>query len=274
MIARKQREETDLGQALKSCPTCGAGDPLEAAACSSCGQPYGSGAPVQRKSSNLPMILLVVGAGVVGLIFLGSIIAAIVIPGMLAASRSSNERVALYRLKTLATAQEDFRANDRDGNQVNDYWVGDVSGLWRIVPLGADLAEPPEAKLELAIRLIEIPVAQADARPLDLATYIKAPWSGASPAPSGGYYYAALAKYEEGGVLRDFGTDTDGKTWYGPVHNLDRYAFVAYPAVPKSGGRFTYLITEAGVIWKKDTGGVPPPACPGHPAQAGWLKVD
>ncbi|HVR83252.1 MAG TPA: type II secretion system protein, partial [Planctomycetota bacterium] len=59
-----------------------------------------------------------------------AIIAAIAIPGLLSSQRASNERNASTSLKTLTSAEADFRANDRDWNHVNDFWTGDVKGLY------------------------------------------------------------------------------------------------------------------------------------------------
>src|SRR5499426_4212981 len=62
-----------------------------------------------------------------------AVIAAIAIPGLLAAQRSSNERNASTSLKTVTTAESDFRSNDRDGNRVNDFWTADVWALYGLV---------------------------------------------------------------------------------------------------------------------------------------------
>ena len=43
--------------------------------------------------------------------------------------RSSNIQSAGNRLRSLASAQADFRGNDRDGNGIQDFWTGDVAGL-------------------------------------------------------------------------------------------------------------------------------------------------
>src|SRR6185369_10849461 len=69
------------------------------------------------------------------------------------AQSMANERNGAVTLKTLASAEADFRANDRDGNKANDFWVADVSGLWRVIVKDGPL------------RLIEMGVALADARP-------------------------------------------------------------------------------------------------------------
>src|SRR5215470_5957140 len=90
-----------------------------------------------------------------------AIIAAIAIPGLLSSQRASNERNASTTLKTLTSAEADFRANDRDWNHVNDFWTADVKGLYTMTSAGArgaagDAADPP-------IRLIELIAAAADA---------------------------------------------------------------------------------------------------------------
>src|SRR6187455_327077 len=59
-----------------------------------------------------------------------AIIAAIAIPGLLSSQRASNERNASTSLKTLSSAEADFRSNDRDWNHVNDFWTANVAGLY------------------------------------------------------------------------------------------------------------------------------------------------
>src|SRR5207245_7727863 len=48
-----------------------------------------------------------------------AIIAAIAIPGLLSSQRASNERSASTSLKTLTTAEADFKANNREWNNVH-----------------------------------------------------------------------------------------------------------------------------------------------------------
>ena len=55
-------------------------------------------------------------------------------------------------LRTMSTAEADYRSNDRDWNHVNDFWTGDVSGLYHVKPA-------PEGNPE--IRLIEESVANS-----------------------------------------------------------------------------------------------------------------
>ncbi len=64
------------------------------------------------------------------------------------------ERSPSTSLKSLTSEQADFRANDRDGDGVTQFWRADIAGLYALAPGGAP-----------AIRLIELSVAAADDRP-------------------------------------------------------------------------------------------------------------
>src|SRR5213595_925662 len=90
-----------------------------------------------------------------------AIIAAIAIPGLLSSQRASNERNASTTLKTLTSAEADFRANDRDGNKVADFWTGDVKGLYTMT--SAAVIGNTNSTTDPAIKLIELSVASADA---------------------------------------------------------------------------------------------------------------
>ncbi len=193
---------------------------------------------------------------------------------MLAARIPANESAAVACLRNLCTAQADFRANDRDNNRVNDFWAGDVAGLCNLVPVTSDQKLPAkeDSKRENTIRLIEDDLADADAAP------IKLPASGRAgpekPQPKSGYLFVALKKYETADGPKDYGSDTDGEeSPYGAVHNLDQFAFAAYPAEPGKSGKLTFLVTQDALIWKKDTGGKAPETCPADPVKAGWEKA-
>lgn len=183
-------------------------------------------------------------------------------PEMKKAQRSANELNASNSLRTLATAQADFRANDRDGNLVNDFWVGDVSGLHRIVAGGGE------------IKLIEDQTALADAAPA-LPTHMEGKCGkdkqevllaklGPS-VPRAGYHFAAVPSY----------VDEKGKTEKyddGSMRHLTRFAFCAYPAEHGKTGEMTFLLTEENLIWKKDTKGEAVKVVPADPAKEGWAK--
>src|SRR5688572_3806154 len=65
-----------------------------------------------------------------------AMVVALALPGLMSSQRASNESGASASLKTLASAQADFRQNDRDGNKVQDFWTADVAGLYGVVPAG------------------------------------------------------------------------------------------------------------------------------------------
>src|SRR5881394_4123001 len=94
-----------------------------------------------------------------------AIIAAIAIPGLLAAQRAANERSASTSLKTLSSAEADFRANDRDWNHVNDFWTANVAGLYTMTS-SAVTGATANSTTDPSIKLIELSVASADTDPL------------------------------------------------------------------------------------------------------------
>jgi len=181
-----------------------------------------------------------------------AVIAAIAIPGLLAAQRSSNERNASASLKTVTSAQADFRANDRDGNRVNDFWTLDVYALYGLTPITGALAAPPadNAAATDMIKLIEPSVAGADGLTSD-ASYGNIPIATAIVTGSvkAGYVFRALHQEVTGGVATTLLNDTDGATFYGAVHDPDRYGFIAFP-LSMNSGKLCYVVNEDNTIWR------------------------
>ena len=146
----------------------------------------------------------------------------------------SAERNAAASLKTITVAQVDFRSNDRDNNQINDFWRGDIAGLYGFCP--RDSTE--------MVKLLEISVAGADAQPLDKSTNPPTPgkMTGlayyATHAPKAGYWFRAIRHADEKDKL-----DTES-----------RFAAVAYPADYPKSGRWTYVVDESNTIYKRDLG--------------------
>jgi uncharacterized coiled-coil protein SlyX len=168
--------------------------------------------------------------------------------GMVAA----NERNAAATIKTIAAAEADFRANDRDVNHVNDFWVGDVSGLYRYRVAGQEL------------KLIEQVLAAADASPLKLPEL--SPLQNEKPIPKAGYLYTVLAKgVEDGNAVRYHSG--------GFRHNY-MFGFAAFPAAYPASGRSTFIINEHNHVWKKDLGGKFPEVFPADPGKDGWEILD
>lgn len=155
------------------------------------------------------------------------------IPGFQAGLRASNEREASTMLKTFTSAEADFRANDRDLNQVADFWTGDVSGLYYVKPAGGGRE----------VRLIDADAANADARPI-------------FPLPPGagtrkGYRFQALDQDDSvDGDKAVYRVDTDksGRK----VHNLGMFGFIAFTEGGVKG-TYKFIVNENNTIfrWRK-----------------------
>lgn len=186
-------------------------------------------------------------------------IAAIAIPGLVSAQRSANERNASASLKTLATANHDFRANDRDGNRVLDFWTGDVAGLCLIVPQVGGAPPPPPLTYSSAIRLIELSVAGADGEfggGIRYAAGMHVPIAVALAGTfqrKAGYWYVRLVNEVAAGGPVPFMNDTDGvaNANWGACHSNDRFGFMAVPG-NLSAGRVVFLMGNDSVIYKSN----------------------
>ncbi|MBI3855784.1 MAG: DUF2950 family protein [Planctomycetes bacterium] len=134
---------------------------------------------------------------------------------------AENERHAASMLKTLSSAEADYRANERDGNGINDFWTADVAGLFRY-------------------RLIDKAVADADAQPLHPLV--------PKPVASHGYSFVALLVDEGEAPPEELRQDTDKKS--GKVHHLRKFAFCAYPVEYGVTGRGSYIINRNNTIFR------------------------
>jgi len=181
-----------------------------------------------------------------------AILAAIAIPGLLAAQRASNERSASASLKTLATAQADMRGHDRDGNLVNDYWTGDIWALYGMVPItaGNTTFSPDTTDASTVLKLIEPSVAGADGASQSTlygnVTFASTVVIGSAKA---GYIYRAFASEDTGSGAVTLANDTDGPDFYDSVHDRNRYAFMAFPE-SLNAGKMLYIINADNTIWR------------------------
>jgi hypothetical protein len=164
------------------------------------------------------------------------------VPAWRQRNRAENERAAATALKMLTSAEANFRASDLDGNKINDFWTGDVAGLYFLSPAGLPLA------------LIPQDIAEADGKPLRPVVR--------EPKPYHGYFFVALdldESLQSPGVYRE---DTDGVS--GKVHNRSRFGFCAYPADPGYSGRCAIIVNENNsLFWYSEWSGPPPTAWPG-----------
>jgi type IV pilus assembly protein PilA len=200
-----------------------------------------------------------------------AVIAAIAIPGLLASQRASNERNASASLKTLVTAESDFRANDREGNHVNDFWTANVAGLYTLtnaaIPGGA-LNSPTDP----SIKLIELAVASADGDPATPSA------GGENPALSNfavssakaGYWYQAMIADNALGSTPEasYQTDTNGIPNMGSVHNPWKFGFVCYPD-SQSSGKYVFIVNEGNTIFRSATTGAVRPSSSSPPGLLG-----
>jgi len=167
-----------------------------------------------------------------------------VMPNLLTSSRGLPQP-GWTSLKSLACAQADFRANDRDWNHVNDFWAGDVKGLYTMTSAAVKGAGEDQT-LDPSIKLIEQAVAAADADPIWIsAGGENAPLSRfAVPSAKAGYWYAAM-RADGDAVYRQ---DTGGDPPMGRCHNLQRFGYVAFPARAEDA-RYVCIINESNVIY-------------------------
>jgi hypothetical protein len=173
-------------------------------------------------------------------------------PGISCGGRPSNERNAMTSLRTLASAEADFRLNDRDGNHVNDFWTANVSGLYTMTSAEVRGAEA-NSTTDPAIKLIELSVALAD---ID-GSFIPAggenvPVSsfGTSSCKAGHWFAALTADLSIGkGPEGLYGQDTKGTPSMGRVHHETRFGFVALPDSPSSG-KYAWLVNENNTIFR------------------------
>ncbi len=180
-------------------------------------------------------------------------IASVSIAPLLAGGRLANERSAVASLKTITTAQADFRSNDRDGNRVMDFWTADVFGLYGMIGVtGAAITFPDDsADGANCIKLLEPSVAAADGR-TDQALYGNVEFASSIIRGSvkRGYVFRALHNEVTGGVATTLLNDTDGaRQFYGACHDCDRFGFIAFPTSLVSG-RSVFVVNEDNTIWK------------------------
>ena len=189
-----------------------------------------------------------------------AIVAALALPGLLSSQRAANERSSMASLKMALLAEADFKSNDRDGNNLNDYWTGDLAGLYCMTSANVSgSGDPP-------IKLLELAVATSDSAPLAAGAaggeYAHISTYGAI-SPKAGYWMGVMDI--EGQTGADYQIDTGGQIAMGAVHNLSLFAFITYPDAMGSSGKIVSIINQGGTVYRrmpsfdiKPSGAVPP----------------
>jgi hypothetical protein len=177
---------------------------------------------------------------------------------------TANERMARWSLRTLVTAQSDFRSNDRDGNGIPDFWTQDVAGLSGLKPgtFKGAAAEPATVENEM-LKLIEPALAKADATE---SRWDYPVFALKAPEPKTGYLFAALKHFESDGKAEPYNP--------GNGRHPDRYGFVAYPSEYGGSDRLTFIVSEENVAWCQDLMGEEVDTFPEKPEAEGWRKLD
>ncbi len=180
------------------------------------------------------------------ILFIG---AALVLPALFSSGRASNDQRPWAILKCLSCAEADFRTNDRDWNHVNDYWTGDVKGLYTMTSCAVrgatgDSSDPP-------IKLISLQFAASDAD----ETLIDAGGENFDllkvtvPSPYRGYWHAALLHDRSDPKDPEYKQDTGGSPDMGKCHHRSKFGFVSFPD-STSAGPFVIIINERDSIYR------------------------
>jgi hypothetical protein len=189
---------------------------------------------------------------IIGVVVL-PIVGFVLFPNLLVTSHhTSSERNPSTCLKTLSSAEADFRANDRDWNHVNDFWTANVSGLYTLTSAAVRGAEP-NSTTDPSIKLIELSVASADAD----GTFVSAGGenipltSFAVESAKAGYWFAAMRSdlSVETGPEAKYMQDTSGDPRMGRVHHLSKFAFVSFPD-SLSAGKYVFIVNENNTIFR------------------------
>ncbi|HOX08275.1 MAG TPA: DUF2950 family protein [Planctomycetota bacterium] len=192
-----------------------------------------------KKTPGWVWVLLGCG-GALLLVMIIAIIAAIAIPSLLAARRSSQETVGVASCRAYSMAQVMYKKNDWDGDKVLSY------------------AAPNANKLSGPSFYVLYATPDPGGTPVGLLDGVMA--NASSPlAAKQGYYF------------------TDMKTVGGqPINWVNDYALCASPAIYGRTGYRTFIVSTDGTVYGKDLGaGAPPPTdYPANPMAEGWIIAE
>ncbi len=214
-----------------------------------------------------------------------AIIAAIAIPSLLRSRIAANESSAVGTLRSMVSTESTWRQTDTDRNTISDYWVADVSGLYRVERLPAGSG--------IAVAAMDVAIGQADSNkeggaqgPASAGPAIAgAVIPGTAPAISAasllalarcsaksGYFFQAMTT-DQNAVAYETDPDGNGQAW----SNNGVFGFQSYPETYDSTGLNIFIVGEGGVIYGRDFGNNAfgnGDAWPGaNPTTAGWRVV-
>lgn len=159
-------------------------------------------------------------------------------------SIKENEKAAVAALKLLRDVSAQFKDQDCDRNGIKDYWMADVSGLYRVLDDKGD-----------EVQKIPREIALADGAPVSpIANYIGATLIS-TPVPDHGYYFRAMTTDELGSRYCLNPRGDAGRT---AATNDTKFAFCAYPAIYEQTGKNVYIVSQERTIWKYDQGNASP----------------
>ncbi|MBI5365995.1 MAG: DUF2950 family protein [Planctomycetes bacterium] len=185
-----------------------------------------------------------------------AIILAITVPSYLRSRMVGNEASASATLRNFVTLQATWRQNDVDRNSVADYWTADVSGFYRIeaspagstqmvAQIDAAIAGADDNKLSAGAGVVAAPMPDSGIAPASLLAFIPT-------ASKSGYWFRALVNDLSILPGAAYATDPDanGQAW----SNTAGFAFQARPERYSSTGLNTFIVNQAGVVYKRDFG--------------------
>lgn len=156
----------------------------------------------------------------VGILIVALVVAlGIALPGIMRARREPGERSWGAQLREITSAQLTFKHRDLNGDGMEQFWRADLAGLYGL--------KGKDGKL---LRLISLSLALADDRPTtDLSKHGK-------KAPRQGYWYRAIRHRDE------------------ETPDPDRFAVCAFPGDYPHPSKYTFIVDERGVTYRKDLG--------------------
>ena len=144
--------------------------------------------------------------------------------------RDPYEMSTILNLKFIMRAQYDFKTKDLDANGIKDYWIGDLSGLYRI-----------NDKDGQAMQLITIVLARADLKPLpdNVLNFLVRPVAE-DPVCFLGYYYYAT-KFSKNESLTSASYLSKAK-----------FGYLAIPERYGVTGKRSFICSQDGNIYSKE----------------------